>query len=476
MVLPRAARYSALLWLATVLVAGAGDPAAYAQARPTTTEYFNQAEFKANAGSLTVITFDDRVRGNGVLTGNEYAGQGVTIIQRDGHPINVLSAKDNRYYHPANFNSQPNGISSASGVDNRDWADRSDNLDFVFSKPVHAAGLWVGNLNATTRIQFLAAGQCVIATQALDGNHKHLIRGPSKVSWDNRVFYGITTNHAIERIRVINGANDGDGIVLDDIQFGSAAKERKAVGPDSIRIFAAVPFQDSAAFKAATHKSLRVVAPQNWDPIPYHVTKPFTTTITARPGQRFLLAGDAAGKKGWTVDNFLLVEIHSAPGTQRLVVGNTNGSPVEYEGRRLTQVSPDSLDLSKYLPANVPVRLTVSALDFGGRGGISDLFLIVRDELDCPPAPTIAGKTPKVAEVYFVRRTDTGVERVTDSIVKDGDWVALEVKMDTDRPPGETRIVPLTGAAQPESITVVNSREQPSIFRGPFRQIRTTEP
>lgn len=412
------------------------------QPRSGTTEYFNHTEFRADANSLMVISFDERGPGNGVLTGNEYAAKGLTIVQRDRLPINVFNAKDNRFYHPTNFNSQPNGIASASGVNNDDWPSRSDNFDFVFAKPVNAAGLWVGNLNGTTEIQFLSAGQCVIATQKADGNHKNIIKGGSEDPWDNRIFYGITTNQRIERIRVTNPANDGDGIVLDDIQFGSASNKQLGESADqSMRIFAAVPSQDSAAFKSATHKSLRIVEPQGWDPVPYHMTQSFTATITAKPGQRFFLAGDAFGKTGWSLDNFLLVEIESNAGTERLIIGNTDGSPVEYQGQRLRDIgtqsfsfSPEGIDLSPYFPKNVPFRLTISALDYGSVGHVTDIYLVGRDASGCPEAISTAAK---VAAIKFVRKTDKGVEPVTDKTLRDDDLVAIEAEMDSDTQPDD---------------------------------------
>jgi hypothetical protein len=127
----------------------------------------------------------------------------------------------------------------------------------------------------------------------VDEKHKNLVKGPSNVRWDNRIFYGITTSRRIERIRVINNANDGDGIVLDDIQFGLVPGQQPGESAaQGIRVFSAVAKQDSKVFKSAVHKSLRMVSPQNWDPVPYHMIQPFSTTINAKPGQRFVLAGD----------------------------------------------------------------------------------------------------------------------------------------------------------------------------------------
>jgi hypothetical protein len=41
------------------------------------------------------------------------------------------------------------------------------------------------------------------------------------VPFDNRLFYGIVTDQLIDRIRVLNGVGDGDGIVIDSVQFTS---------------------------------------------------------------------------------------------------------------------------------------------------------------------------------------------------------------------------------------------------------------
>lgn len=45
---------------------------------------------------------------------------------------------------------------------------RGDSKPPIFSKPVNAAGLWIGNINNTTEIQFVSAGQCLIAKQKVD--------------------------------------------------------------------------------------------------------------------------------------------------------------------------------------------------------------------------------------------------------------------------------------------------------------------
>ena len=474
---------STLAGLSMVGSTQGADGQTSAQPRSGTTEYFNHAKFRADVSSLILISFDERDPGNGVLTGNEYAAKGLTIVQRDRLPINVFNAKDNMYYHLTNFNSQPNGISSANGVNNDDWPSRSDNFDFVFSKPVNAAGLWIGNLNGTTEIQFLSAGQCVIATQKADGNHKNIIKGGSEDPWDNRIFYGITTNQRIERIRVINPPNDGDGIVLDDIQFGLASSKQLGESADqSIRIFAAVPSQDSAVFKSATHKSLRMVAPQGWDPVPYHMTQPFTTTITAKPGQRFFLAGDALGKTGWSIDNFLLLEIESKTGIERLIIGYTNGSPVEYQGQRLKDIgtqsfsfSPEGIDLSPYFPKNVPFRLTISALDYGSVGYVTDLFLVARDASGCLEA---IGTVAKVAEINFLRKTAEGFEAIPDKILRYGDQFVVEVTMDADTTPEDTqRSGKLAWGEGPDKESQIDVyRESARIFRSKLLRLEPVPP
>lgn len=48
-----------------------------------------------------------------------------------------------------------------------------------------------------------------------------MIKGTVGVNWDNRIFCGIISKTPIKTIRVSNPPNDGDGIVIDDVQFST---------------------------------------------------------------------------------------------------------------------------------------------------------------------------------------------------------------------------------------------------------------
>lgn len=181
-----------------------------------TTEYFDLTQFQSNSTSIKVIDFNKLTPGNGIFKGNEYIANGLSIKQRDGIGINILNLGSNKFFSKDNFSSPPIGISSSSGPD-FDCSECSDSFDFIFSSPVTAAGLWVGNLNGKTQVEFLSSDGSVIASEVLDGNHKGIITAGS---YYNRIFYGITSAHKISRIRTTNAANDGDGVVYDDVQFG----------------------------------------------------------------------------------------------------------------------------------------------------------------------------------------------------------------------------------------------------------------
>jgi hypothetical protein len=184
-----------------------------------TTEYFDHATFLAGSGNLTVVDFNSLTPGNNALSGNEFIAQGLTIVQRDGLPTNVFGAGQNIWFYPANFNSLY-GISSSCGVGI--VSDQSDNFDFIFANPVHAAGLWIGNIHpGTTEVQFIASDNTVLAGEIIDINHTGVLFGGAS-NWNNRVFYGIHTDLFIERIRTVEPAGDGDRTVYDDVAFSSA--------------------------------------------------------------------------------------------------------------------------------------------------------------------------------------------------------------------------------------------------------------
>ena len=204
------------------------------QTKAATLEFFNRNDFVDAAGSLTVIDFDDLPTGNGVLSGDEFESQGLTIVQREGLPINVLSGQDIYTGLPHSVNSGPNVISSSFILGSYNDAN-SDNFDFVLANPSFSAGLWIGGVGSgsksPTEVQFIDDFGQVIANEIISLDSPGLVVG-NGVN-DNRIFYGITSTVPIATIRTVEPGFDIDGITYDDIQFG-APVFRSVPEPSSI--------------------------------------------------------------------------------------------------------------------------------------------------------------------------------------------------------------------------------------------------
>lgn len=198
-------------------------------------EYFDHATFLADAGSLTVIGFDDLGPCDACVAGNQYAADGLTIVSAAGW-INAVSntvpgSYGGNFVTATNINSGPNAISASISTGSAGGAE--DSFDFLFSNPGTSAGLWIGNMGGgfnelpwalmPTTVEFFDLLDNVIASEVLDVNHTGVIHGPG-FSWDNRVFYGIVSDVAIAGVRVRNPTGDGDGIVIDDVQFSAVAE------------------------------------------------------------------------------------------------------------------------------------------------------------------------------------------------------------------------------------------------------------
>lgn len=197
-------------------------------------EYFNPTAFRTNAGFLRVIGFDSLAPGNNVLTGNEFVSDGIQVVARDGHGINVVQntvpgSYGANFVTLANLNSLPNAISTSIMV-NSASPTLPDNFDFILTPPARAAGLFVGNLGAlvdqSTVVEFLDETNGIVAAETIYGDHPGVINGAVGVNWDNRIFYGAVSEIPIKTIRLSNPPNDGDGIVIDDVQFSAAVTLR----------------------------------------------------------------------------------------------------------------------------------------------------------------------------------------------------------------------------------------------------------
>ncbi|NMO20753.1 hypothetical protein HPC49_34030 [Pyxidicoccus fallax] len=108
------------------------------------------------------------------------------------------------------------------------------------------------------------------------------------------------------------------------------------------------------------------------------------TPVLRLEGQRARLFGDAAGRLGISVDNFLLLEVLDASGkvVRRAVVGFTEGvhmgkEQVDNLGRRAFNFEPGEVDLTALLPESEPFQVRATALDYWGVGRVSDVYLVL---------------------------------------------------------------------------------------------------
>lgn len=104
----------------------------------------------------------------------------------------------------------------------------------------------------------------------------------------------------------------------------------------------------------------------------------------SRQGARAQLFGDEAGTRGWEVDNFVLLEIGDEKGEiqKRVAIGYQQGATLGSElidtvGGMKFSFEPGEVELSSLLPADQPFTIKATALDAGGVGRVSDLYLIL---------------------------------------------------------------------------------------------------
>lgn len=111
------------------------------------------------------------------------------------------------------------------------------------------------------------------------------------------------------------------------------------------------------------------------------------TPVLRRDGQRAQLYGDAQGKLGFSVDNFMLLEVLDAQNAvkHRAVVGFTDSvhmgkELVDNVGRRAFSFEPGEVDVTELLPESEPFRLRVTVLDSWGVGRVSDVYLVLSNQ------------------------------------------------------------------------------------------------
>ncbi len=153
----------------------------------------------------------------------------------------------------------------------------------------------------------------------------------------------------------------------------------------SVKIVSAVARQKTAAFRSNQRADLSMQTGK-WDKKPSTMGEETTDILFLDKPRKVRLAGDEEGKKGWKVDNFILVEIMDETGavTNRKVIGRLDsGDSLLQSGKRVSQLQPNSMVFTPKkvdigpLPVKKPFKLKVTALDYGDFGEVSDVYMII---------------------------------------------------------------------------------------------------
>jgi hypothetical protein len=115
-----------------------------------------------------------------------------------------------------------------------------------------------------------------------------------------------------------------------------------------------------------------------------HVVATGETGLLSAEGAEVTLAGDEGGTKEVYVDNFILLEVVKPDGVvlARAVVGFVNGVSMGAEridslGRSAFSFEPKEVILTRLVPEHGQFRLRAAALDVGGVGRVSDVFVLI---------------------------------------------------------------------------------------------------
>jgi hypothetical protein len=123
-----------------------------------------------------------------------------------------------------------------------------------------------------------------------------------------------------------------------------------------------------------------------------HVVATGETGLLQADGANFTLAGDEAGQKPLFIDNFMLFEVLLPNGavSGKAVVGYVDGVTQGHErldslGQRAFSLGANEVSLSAIVPEHGQFRLRATALDIGGVGRVSDVFVVVTPKLAAQP-------------------------------------------------------------------------------------------
>jgi len=170
-----------------------------------------------------------------------------------------------------------------------------------------------------------------------------------------------------------------------------AARPRYSGPPKAMKLLSETPEAETAT--RLEKRTDLLVTVETGEPVP-SVVAVGESGLFSRQGGAVKLYGDATGKEGWSVDNFVLLEISNKKGEviHRAVIGFQQGSSrgsevIDSVGQMKFAFEAGEIDLTSMLPADEPINIKATALDTGGVGRVSDLYLILSAEAGGAPAP-----------------------------------------------------------------------------------------
>ena len=154
--------------------------------------------------------------------------------------------------------------------------------------------------------------------------------------------------------------------------------------PRTVRLIADAPERETTTI--AELRSDIEIDTRDHERTPHVVATGETPLLTAE-GLTVRLCGDEACTQGWSVDNFLLIEVVAENGKvlDRVSVGFTDtvmmgSETVDNLGRRAFNFEPGEVNLTPKLPERQPFKLRATALDYFGVGRVSDVFVQLKPE------------------------------------------------------------------------------------------------
>jgi hypothetical protein len=154
--------------------------------------------------------------------------------------------------------------------------------------------------------------------------------------------------------------------------------------PAAVRLIADTPERETTAITEL--RTDLEIDTRDHDRTP-HVVATGETPLMSLENRTARMYGDAEGTKGWSVDNFLLIEVLSDSGKvlDRMVVGFTDGvmsgnERIDNQGRQAFNFEPGEINLTPRLPERKPFKLRATALDYFGVGRVTDVFVVLKPE------------------------------------------------------------------------------------------------